>query len=300
MIGLFGGSFNPIHNGHLEAARIALSCCDELWFLPCYRHAFKPSLEAFRHRKAMVKLAIKKEKRFKLCLIEEKLYRRNKRPNTTLATVLAIKKAYPREDFFWVIGSELLDELPRWHKFEKLKKEIKFFVVPIKGQKVEKKILQKIDACIASSEAEPVSSTMIRKMIAHGVSPKKFLPEDVWNYIERNMLYAGDFAKKVYALTKLVPKGKVTTYKDIALALNCRAFRAIGNALNRNPFETVPCHRVVKSDGTIGGFRNGEAEKAKILENESLLIERGKILDFENKRVSWQELILLKKFRKKC
>ena len=64
------------------------------------------------------------------------------------------------------------------------------------------------------------------------------------------------FNQKVWAMCARVPKGQVTTYADIARALGTNAYRAVGNALNRNPYAPhVPCHRVVASHG-IGGFMN--------------------------------------------
>jgi len=111
---------------------------------------------------------------------------------------------------------------------------------------------------------------------------------------------ASNFAKSVYELTMLIPKGKVAAYKDIAIALHCKAYRAVGKALSVNPFSNVPCHRVVKSDGKIGGFKDGIAKKIKLLEEEGLMVKNHKICDFKNRRISWHELILLKKSRKKC
>ena len=59
------------------------------------------------------------------------------------------------------------------------------------------------------------------------------------------------FSEKVYQKLKEVPKGYVTTYKELALSLNCKAYRAVGNALNKNPYAPiVPCHRVVKSNSS--------------------------------------------------
>jgi nicotinate-nucleotide adenylyltransferase len=296
LIALFGGSFNPIHNGHIKAAKLVLKhCrCKKLWFIPCYKHAFKPELERFEHRSKMIELAIGNEKRFKLCLIEKRLAKRSNRPNTTLETVLALKKAHPKEKFFWVIGSNLLNELPKWYKFSKLVEEIRFVVVPIKGFKMNKRILTKLDATVIDEQVDSISSSRIRNIIKSGAPPKRFLPQAVWRYIEENLLYTSDFARKVYALTRLVPKGKVTTYKDIAKAL-CSGYRAVGNALNKNCFSTVPCHRVVKSDGTIGGFSRGSSKKAELLRREGLTIEGNRIVDFEQRRISHKKLILLKK-----
>lgn len=91
------------------------------------------------------------------------------------------------------------------------------------------------------------------------------------------------FAKKVYEQLRKVPKGKVTTYKILAAALGTRAYRAVGSALKNNPYAPeVPCHRVVKSDGKVGGFMGkltGEevAKKIVMLRNEGVEIVGGKI-----------------------
>lgn len=91
-----------------------------------------------------------------------------------------------------------------------------------------------------------------------------------------------DFSLKVLELTGRIPPGRVTTYGEIAMALgNARLSRAVGSALNRNtrPVET-PCHRVVKSDGTLGGYSRGVSEKIKLLRKEGILIKDNRILDF--------------------
>ncbi len=86
-----------------------------------------------------------------------------------------------------------------------------------------------------------------------------------------------NFSQKVYALTKKIPKGKVTTYKQIAKAMKTKAYQAVGNALNKNRNKDVPCHRVVKSNGEVGGFAGGTNEKIRILEKEGIEIENGKV-----------------------
>lgn len=90
-----------------------------------------------------------------------------------------------------------------------------------------------------------------------------------------------DFSQKAWNLCKKVPKGSVTTYKEIAKALNCKAYRAVGNALNKNRDSKVPCHRVVKSNGEIGGFSRGAGKKIKILEMENIEIKNKKIVNFK-------------------
>ncbi len=86
------------------------------------------------------------------------------------------------------------------------------------------------------------------------------------------------FREKVYKATALIPRGQVSTYRAIARALrNPRASRAVGNALNKNPYAPqVPCHRVVRSDGTIGGFASGTAKKIAMLKKEGIIIKKGR------------------------
>lgn len=82
---------------------------------------------------------------------------------------------------------------------------------------------------------------------------------------------AMSFNQKVWALTSRVPAGKVTTYAEIARKLGTRGYRAVGNALNRNPYApAVPCHRVVGSNGSLTGFAHGVARKRAMLRGEGV------------------------------
>ncbi len=89
------------------------------------------------------------------------------------------------------------------------------------------------------------------------------------------------FQNKVYNLTRKIPHGNVTTYKIIAEKLGTKAYRAVGNALNKNKNKSVPCHRVVRSNGEIGGFATGTKNKIKLLKKEGITIKNNKILDFK-------------------
>jgi methylated-DNA-[protein]-cysteine S-methyltransferase len=87
------------------------------------------------------------------------------------------------------------------------------------------------------------------------------------------------FEKNVILEVSKIPYGTTKTYKEIAKSLNCHAYRAVGTAIGKNPFPIiVPCHRVIRSDGKIGGFRGGTPMKVKILENEGIKIESLKIV----------------------
>lgn len=81
------------------------------------------------------------------------------------------------------------------------------------------------------------------------------------------------FAKEVYAFVKKIKKGKTMTYKEVAVAIGKpKASRAIGNILNKNHNPEIPCHRVVRSDGSVGGFNRGSRQKIKILKSEGAYI----------------------------
>ena len=91
-----------------------------------------------------------------------------------------------------------------------------------------------------------------------------------------------NFNQKCYELLSQIPQGKISTYKQIANILNTKAYRAVGNALAKNPNPIiVPCHRVIKSDGHIGGYILGIKKKISLLKNEGIVIKQGKVIDFE-------------------
>lgn len=77
------------------------------------------------------------------------------------------------------------------------------------------------------------------------------------------------FKNKVFAVVKKITKGSTLSYKEVAeLAGSPRAYRSVGNILNSNYNKSIPCHRVIKSDGSIGGYNRGVSNKKRILENE--------------------------------
>ena len=84
------------------------------------------------------------------------------------------------------------------------------------------------------------------------------------------------FKEKVYAVVAKIPRGKTMTYAEVARrAGNPRAARAVGNLMNRNPdLKRIPCHRVVRSDGSVGGYRFGAKKKIAMLKREGALSSR--------------------------
>ena len=87
-----------------------------------------------------------------------------------------------------------------------------------------------------------------------------------------------NFNQRVWAMTARIPAGKVTTYAAIARALGSKGYRAVGNALNRNPYAPqVPCHRVVGSNGALTGFAGGIPKKQQMLTEEGVPFRKGRV-----------------------
>jgi O-6-methylguanine DNA methyltransferase len=82
-----------------------------------------------------------------------------------------------------------------------------------------------------------------------------------------------NFQKKILDIVRKIPKGKVLTYKKVArLAGSPRAWRAVGNILNKNKDPKIPCHRVIRSDGKLGGYNKGKKKKRYLLKKEGVVL----------------------------
>ncbi|MEO9309335.1 MAG: MGMT family protein [Nitrososphaera sp.] len=92
-----------------------------------------------------------------------------------------------------------------------------------------------------------------------------------------------ELERQVYRALLKVPKGKVTTYGELAKAVGLKnGQRTIGRIMNKNPFPVIiPCHRVVKSDGKVGGYFYGQEVKTKMLSAEGINVQNGKIQEWE-------------------
>jgi len=85
------------------------------------------------------------------------------------------------------------------------------------------------------------------------------------------------FSDNVYELCRRIPRGKVSTYGMIAGKMKTKACRAVGNALNKNPYKSVPCHRVIASNGHLHGFALGLKKKAEMLRKEGVKIKNNRV-----------------------
>ena len=101
-----------------------------------------------------------------------------------------------------------------------------------------------------------------------------------------------NFNEKVWQKLKKIPKGKVATYGQIAKAVRSpKAFRVVGNACNKNPdAPKTPCHRVVSSDGLLGGYAHGSVRKIRLLEREGIKVKNNRIVNFREVLVAQKEL----------
>ncbi|MBS3135798.1 MGMT family protein [Candidatus Woesearchaeota archaeon] len=98
------------------------------------------------------------------------------------------------------------------------------------------------------------------------------------------------FESKVWELCRKIPKGKLTTYKEIGKALHTKAYRAVGQALKKNKnTHATPCHRVVNSNGSLGGYygKLNSIRKINLLEKEGIKVEKGRIANFKEKLFSY-------------
>ena len=128
-IGVFGGSFNPPHLGHLMAAIYALKKFrfDEIWLVPTFHHAFSKRLPPFQKRfKECKALIAQVGPNLKVSDIEKKIRSDGK----MLLTLQALKKKYPKSKFQLVIGSDILKEKKRWYRFTEIKRKFGIAVVP--------------------------------------------------------------------------------------------------------------------------------------------------------------------------
>ena len=188
-IAMFGGSFNPIHLGHIKLAQDVLAEYDKVIFVPTFISPFKlHDLFSFEvspiDRLNMVNLVVKQEARFEVLPFEVL----RQRPSFTIDTVKHIcnEKLKPQEKLGLIIGSDSLLSIERWKNYEELARLCNFIVAKrgdakIKNTKVPYKLLP--------NPVMPISSTMIRNRIKRGEEWKSLVHKEVASYIEENGLY---------------------------------------------------------------------------------------------------------------
>lgn len=184
-IGLYGGTFDPIHHGHLILGRQALEQLglDRLVFIPAARSPFKTgqTLTAGKHRFEMVRLAIEGESYFAADDLE--LERAD--PSYSIDTVNTYRQRFPGAELFWLIGEDHVPSLPKWHRIDELGARVRFVVLTRAerdGVAPYPVVPRRID----------ISATEIRNRVAKNLPITYLVPERVLRYVHAVKLYRGD------------------------------------------------------------------------------------------------------------
>ncbi len=192
-IGLFFGSFNPIHHGHLMVASFIANHTDlqQVWLVvsPQNPHKTQTSLLNEYDRLHLAQLAIEDDAQIKVSDIEFKL----PKPSYTIDTLTYLQEKYPQHQFYVIMGSDSFQNLPKWKNFEALVKNYQFIVYRRPGFE----ITEKYGADVTYLEAPmlELSATLIRNNCKDGITIRYLVPEDVRLEIERNNYFKGESAK---------------------------------------------------------------------------------------------------------
>lgn len=189
---VFGGSFNPIHNGHIALAETVLRrrLADEVWLLISPQNPLKKDiiLAPEHHRLEMAKLAVKDING----IVASDFEFSQPRPSYTIDTLSALEKEYPECEFILLIGGDNWTNFPKWHRYEEIIGRCKIIIYPREGEKIES-LPQGVT--IMQEPLHNISSTQLRNALAEGKNDEitnSFLHPDVLRYIKENKLYILD------------------------------------------------------------------------------------------------------------
>lgn len=187
-IGIFGGTFDPVHRGHLQLAQSARTqfSLDKIIFVPAYKPPHKqelPSLTSAQDRYEMVRLAIEGEPFFELSDCELK----RKGVSYTFDTVCEFESKYPNGTFFLILGKDAFDQIDTWHRANELKKKVQFLV----AHRGNRKIYTSGDAFTEWIQMPlcPIFSAGIREAIKHGWNVNDQVSPKVLQYIHDHEFY---------------------------------------------------------------------------------------------------------------
>ncbi|MCQ2008470.1 MAG: nicotinate-nucleotide adenylyltransferase [Sporolactobacillus sp.] len=187
-IGIFGGTFDPPHLMHLLIAEEALEACelDQVWFLPSYQppHVHEKKARASAKQRAdMVRLSIMDNEQFAVCTAE--LERKGK--SYTVDTFRGLKKTYPDDDFYFILGADMVDDLPTWHQVDELCRLTSFIAFKRPGYPEAHPDFA--DVHYIDMPKVDLSSSFLRERLKSGRSCRYFIKDAVINYIKERGLY---------------------------------------------------------------------------------------------------------------
>lgn len=181
-VGLLGGSFNPPHVGHLMAALYVHSTqgLDEVWMMPAYQHPFGKTLAPFEHRVRMCELLCEESSGWmKTSRVEQDVAQRGG-AGYTVETLTYLRERHPKIEFSLIIGSDILNDLPKWKEPERIKQMVRMLVLYRAGYPAPDTL---------GPPLAEVSSTQIREMLARGEAPAQLVPSRVLEYAHQQGLY---------------------------------------------------------------------------------------------------------------
>jgi nicotinate-nucleotide adenylyltransferase len=195
-LGVFGGSFDPVHNGHLELARIAKEQfgLSKVFFVPTCVSPLKPNgaVASNEARLEMLKLAIDGAEGFSICTYDMDRGGRS----YTIELMRHLKQEYPEAELFFIIGGDSLSTLHRWFCSRELVNEFSFIIFSRAGETLlfneafSPEERAKLQRFVVSNFNMPVSSTELRQTLAEGIMPQgAFIPQSVAEYAIANKIY---------------------------------------------------------------------------------------------------------------
>lgn len=183
---IFGGSFDPIHKGHIFLARTILekNFADEVWFLvtPLNPHKQNSNLSDEKERYEMVKIALQDEERLYPSDFEFGLTR----PSYTINTLNALEKTYPDREFVLLMGADNWEKIDKWYKSDEILSRFGIIVYPRGNKSLP---LLPPNVMYIDSQLYDISSTEIRKRLSKGEDISYWLHPTVISHIEKNNLY---------------------------------------------------------------------------------------------------------------
>lgn len=189
-LGLFGGTFNPIHSGHLIVAEDAreLLCLEKIIFIPSYIPPHKKQITSSKHRYRMAELAIKNNPNFEISDIELK----RKGRSYTVDTLREFKKRYTDFELYFLMGVDQLLEIETWKTPDEVFRLCKVVVLSRPGYEIKNSRTTRMggyDLMPIEVTLVDISSTEIKKRVADGRSFRYLVPQNVEEYIKKNRLY---------------------------------------------------------------------------------------------------------------
>ncbi|MFY8133083.1 MAG: nicotinate (nicotinamide) nucleotide adenylyltransferase [Bacteroidia bacterium] len=188
-VGLFFGSFNPIHNGHLILAELILekASLNECWFVlsPHNPHKKKSSLLDQNHRLFLLQEVLKNHPNLKISTIEFKL----PQPNYTINTLVHLKEQFPEIDFHLIMGMDNLENFLHWKSPEEIMEIANLLVYPRVGHQIPSWAENHSKISVIETPMIEISSTIIRERVKSGLTIHGFVPEIVAHLIDKEGFY---------------------------------------------------------------------------------------------------------------